>query len=76
MLEILKWMGEKKFKFKMKIILFRFLWLFLAIIFATFAMLSKEQGITVIGVCIVYEVAVVQKLKLGEKKWKNCFILN
>ncbi|KAL7645009.1 UNVERIFIED_CONTAM: hypothetical protein RMT77_004833 [Armadillidium vulgare] len=37
--------------------------LFLAMILATTAMLCKEQGITVIAVCAVYEVFVVQKVR-------------
>lgn len=34
--------------------------------FATVAMLCKEQGITVVGVCCVYEIAIAQKLRVHD----------
>lgn len=38
-------------------------YLFLAILAVTAAMLCKEQGITICGICAVYEIFVVQKVK-------------
>lgn len=38
--------------------------LFFSVILVTMATLSKEQGITVVGVCCVYELLVIQKLSL------------
>jgi hypothetical protein len=40
----------------------RWKWLAASVIFTSLAMLSKEQGITVILVCVVYELLIVQKL--------------
>ncbi len=36
------------------------------LLFTTLAMLSKEQGITVLGVCIVYELVIAQQLSLDD----------
>ena len=41
-------------------------WLFLSVIFGLLALLSKEQGITVFGVCVAYEVFITMKLDLVE----------
>ncbi|GIY68311.1 protein O-mannosyl-transferase TMTC4 [Caerostris extrusa] len=43
-----------------------FLWLFGSIVLAGLAMLCKEQGITVIGLCYVYDVIIVCKLDLQD----------
>ncbi|GBL75293.1 Transmembrane and TPR repeat-containing protein 4 [Araneus ventricosus] len=43
-----------------------FLWLFGSIVLAGLAMLCKEQGITVIGVCYVYDIIIVCKLDLQD----------
>ncbi|XP_055928422.1 protein O-mannosyl-transferase TMTC4-like [Argiope bruennichi] len=43
-----------------------FLWLFWSIVLAGLAMLCKEQGITVIGVCYVYDIIIVCKLDLQD----------
>ncbi|CAL4135362.1 unnamed protein product, partial [Meganyctiphanes norvegica] len=40
----------------------RWIWLLTSVILATTAMLCKEQGITVIALCLVYELFVVQKV--------------
>ncbi|XP_014784886.1 protein O-mannosyl-transferase TMTC2 [Octopus bimaculoides] len=40
----------------------RLLYLFLSAVLATLSMLTKEHGITVLGVCIIYEVFVHQKI--------------
>lgn len=39
-------------------------YLLLSIAGVTAAMLCKEQGITICGICAVYEIFVVQKVKL------------
>ena len=50
----------------------RWRYLLLTIILTTIAMLCKEQGITVIAVCAVFEVCVRHKLKdFSVFKWKN-----
>ncbi|XP_055629787.1 protein O-mannosyl-transferase Tmtc3-like [Toxorhynchites rutilus septentrionalis] len=41
-------------------------YLSMAIIFVATAMLCKEQGITITGVCAIYEIFVAQKLRLGD----------
>ncbi len=38
-------------------------WLLVTIVLVALAMLCKEQGITIIGVCCVYEVFVAQKVR-------------
>lgn len=44
----------------------RWLWLLTSVLLATTAMLCKEQGITVIALCLVYELFAVQKVNGGE----------
>ncbi|XP_058831025.1 protein O-mannosyl-transferase Tmtc3-like [Topomyia yanbarensis] len=41
-------------------------YLSVAIMFVTTAMLCKEQGITITGVCAIYEIFVAQKIRLGD----------
>ncbi|XP_064602710.1 protein O-mannosyl-transferase TMTC3-like [Liolophura sinensis] len=41
-------------------------WLALTVVLVTVAMLCKEVGITVIGVCCVYEVFIAQQMTLGD----------
>lgn len=41
--------------------------LVLAMLLATTAMLCKEQGITIIAICAVYELFIVQKVRFGER---------
>ena len=43
----------------------------LTVMLVTIAMLCKEQGITVIGVCCVYEVFIAQKVNLSTKEHFN-----
>ena len=40
-------------------------WLFGSMMLSAFAMLTKEQGITVLGVCAVYDVVCVSKFRYG-----------
>ena len=44
----------------------RWLWVLLSMVFATFSMLTKEQGITVIGVCLLYDVIVVSRIRMKD----------
>ncbi|KAF0308101.1 Transmembrane and TPR repeat-containing protein [Amphibalanus amphitrite] len=39
-------------------------WMFVSMVCVTASLLSKEQGITIVGVCVTYELFVVQKVSL------------
>lgn len=43
----------------------------LSVVCLSVAMLCKEQGITIAGVCALYEVFVAQKVKLAHKYFSN-----
>lgn len=45
---------------------YSYMWLSLAILFGGVAMLCKEQGVTVLGVCLVYDIIVVNNFDLKE----------
>ncbi|XP_043225531.1 protein O-mannosyl-transferase Tmtc3-like [Amphibalanus amphitrite] len=44
-------------------------WMFVTMVCVTASLLSKEQGITIVGVCVTYELFVVQKLRRSELQY-------
>lgn len=47
----------------------------MSIVLVSIAMLCKEQGITVIGVCVVYELFVAQRVRLLVHEKVSNFVL-
>ena len=48
------------------IITTRWSWVLLSMVFAALSMLTKEQGITVIGVCLLYDVIVISRIRMKD----------
>ena len=44
----------------------RWSWIFLSMVFAALSMLTKEQGLTVIGVCLLYDVIIVSRIRMKD----------
>ena len=44
----------------------RWSWILLSMLFAALSMFTKEQGLTVIGVCALYDVIIVSRIRLKD----------
>lgn len=41
-------------------------WMFLSMAFAALSMFTKEQGLTVIGVCFLYDASIVSQIRVND----------
>ena len=48
----------------------RWRWMFLCLVLCIISMLSKEQGITVLGTCAVYEIMVIVNSNRKQNPWE------
>jgi cell division protein FtsW (lipid II flippase) len=44
----------------------RWSWIFLSMVFAALSMFTKEQGLTVIGVCLLYDVVIISRIRIKD----------